>query len=62
MTNLLTISMRNSDGPMNVNNLATPLILEIPKKVPSPPARGTFLIHFKLLKIINFQGRGAPAV
>ncbi len=40
MTNFVSISTRNENGPMNVNNLSNPIIIELPKKIPSPPAKG----------------------
>ncbi len=37
---MVSISTRNEDGPMDVNNLSSPIIIELPKKTPSPPAKG----------------------
>ena len=37
---MVTLAVSNENGNMNVQDAGAPMLIEIPKKVPSPPIKG----------------------
>ena len=37
---MITLSLSNENGDMDVQDAGAPMLIEIPKKVPSPPIKG----------------------